>query len=74
MAAGRGAGSRAAHRQPHLGRHTGPNGSYPRRALGGFSLIGLTGLAQVAVPVDTAWHVVWFTVNGGLAWHNSPIA
>jgi len=42
---------------------------------GGFSFIGMTSLTQgVAVPVDTAEHAVWFTVNGGQAWHSSLIA
>ena len=61
-----------ANRQPPATR-TGPTGSRPRRAPGGFSLIGLTSLARgVAVPVDTAEHPVWFTVNGGLAWPARP--
>jgi hypothetical protein len=50
---------------------TGAQGAFPP---GGFSYVGMTSATQgVAVPADVTQHAVWFTFDGGLRWHASPI-
>lgn len=51
---------------------TAAPGSLPS---GGFSYVGMTSPQQgVAVPADVTQHAVWFTFDGGQAWHASPIS
>ncbi len=46
----------------------------PSGPSGGFSYVGMTSAGQgVAVPANASEHAIWFTFDGGVSWHISPI-